>query len=234
MSSINQSEQLIDDAMIAVYLQQHPDFFHRHKELALGLKIPHQEKGAVSLVALRMEQQRARIEQLENEITELMSIASYNEKVFHVYAEIYSQLFNCRSLTQLQRILVTNLQAQLPLAAATVRINEGQFKLKSQYQDFKISPHKLEQIRHQRLAGEGVYFGQINTAEKAVLFDNGTLINSVALMELGDHGQFGLLAVGSANGNHYQPGMDNLLLSHLCRIISLLLPQLIPLRDQTN
>jgi len=223
----------LSDQDVIAFLQADPDFFVRNNHLVESLPISHDSQGCVSLVTLRLERQRQRIADLELQLQQLVAIAADNDKLFRIYADIYTALFHCTSVMQMQRILVTQIQAQLPLAAVKLHLNEAYFYLKSQYLPLAISAGQLIRIRQQQFAGGDHYFGPVAGVDKALLFGQDALVNSVALMALGERGEYGLLAIGSANADHYQAGMDNLLLGQLCRIISTLLPQLMPLRDNT-
>ena len=81
------------------------------------------------------------------------------------------------------------------------------------------------------MAGEAIYFGPIDEPDKQVLFGVEALVHSVALLRLGEQGELGLIAFGHANPEHYQPGMDSLLLEQLGRFVTLLLPTLVAGRD---
>lgn len=224
----------LNEQDIIEFLQSDPDFFARNPQLTNSLPVAHSVHGTTSLVNIRLQQQRLRIDELETQLSDLMNIAMDNEKLFRIYADIYTALYSCKSVAQMQRILMTELQAQLPLAAVNLYINEAYFQIKPQHAHLAISAGKLIQVSQLKFAGSDHYLGSIAGLEKLQLFGSNTLVSSVALMALGDRGQYGLLAIGSAKANHYQEGMDNLLLAQLCRIISTLLPQLIPTRDQVN
>ena len=221
----------ISEQNVIAFLQANPDFFVRNNDLVDTLAISHGGQGCVSLVTLRLERQRQRIADLELQLQQLVAIAADNDKLFRIYADIYTALFSCTSVMQMQRILVTQIQSQLPLAAVNLHLNEACFHLKSQYLPLAISAGQLVRIRQKQFAGGDHYFGPVTGADKALLFGQDALVNSMALMALGERGEYGLLAIGSANADHYQAGMDNLLLGQLCRIISTLLPQLMPSRD---
>mgnify|MGYP001175630919 CR=1 FL=1 len=230
-SVLSAEPSAISEQDVIAFLQTDPDFFVRNNDLVDTLPIAHAAQGSVSLVTLRLERQRQRIADLEQQLQQLVAIAADNDKLFRIYADIYTALFNCTSVMQMQRILVTQIQSQLPLAAVNLHLNEAYFHLKSQYLPLAISAGQLVRIRQQQFAGGDHYFGPVAGVDKALLFGQDALVNSVALMALGERGEYGLLAIGSANADHYQAGMDNLLLGQLCRIISTLLPQLMPLRD---
>ncbi|GAL16210.1 protein of unknown function DUF484 [Vibrio astriarenae] len=66
--------------VVTEYLRDHSDFFLSRPELVERLALPHQDQGAVSLVHVQLQRQRQRIEELEEEITALMSLARQNDQ----------------------------------------------------------------------------------------------------------------------------------------------------------
>ncbi|HAS15030.1 MAG TPA: DUF484 domain-containing protein, partial [Idiomarina abyssalis] len=80
-SNIMANERL-DDSLIREYLQENPDFFTRNDDLLTQLQFQHSEKGAVSLIERQQQKLRLRVNQLEEEITELMINARRNEAIF--------------------------------------------------------------------------------------------------------------------------------------------------------
>jgi len=88
MSELKRQESLVDEATVLEYLARYPEFFLRHGAMLDKIRIPHAQKGTISLVERQLDGQRERIEQLEQEITELMGVASENERIFRVYADL--------------------------------------------------------------------------------------------------------------------------------------------------
>ena len=76
-------EAMLQENQVVDFLKQHPDFFLRHKALLDELAVPHEQRGAVSLFDLKLERQRERLQQLEQERQELMTNASRNEFIFY-------------------------------------------------------------------------------------------------------------------------------------------------------
>ena len=62
----------VDDALIAEYLAENPDFFEHHPQLLQQMRLRHSAQGAVSLVERQQQILRDRVRQLEEEITDLM------------------------------------------------------------------------------------------------------------------------------------------------------------------
>jgi len=220
----------LDDLQVAQYLSQERNFFSRYPELVEQLSLPHGPQGTVSLVELQVKRLRQRIAQLEEEITELMEVAAHNEALFKVYGSLYSELIGCDSLARLSQVLERELRSRAGISAISLRLSAARFALPSRYQGYAINGEQLHQLRLSRLAGGSHYFGRINQQEKSWLFGDDPLVNSCALMTLGEGEDYGLLAIASADAGHYAPGMDNLLLGQLCRMIALLLPKLVPLK----
>ena len=72
----------LTDELVVTYLQDHPEFFNRQAEFVTGLRLPDHQRGVVSLVERQLSQQRQKIHNLEEEITQLMVIANQNEQLF--------------------------------------------------------------------------------------------------------------------------------------------------------
>ncbi|KZW49365.1 3',5'-cyclic-nucleotide phosphodiesterase [Vibrio parahaemolyticus] len=81
--------------VVAQYLKDHPDFFVQRPELVDRLSLPHADLGAVSLVHIQMNRQRQRIEELEEEITTLMSLAANNDRTFYEFMDLQGQILKC-------------------------------------------------------------------------------------------------------------------------------------------
>ncbi|MFO6424475.1 DUF484 family protein [Motilimonas sp. KMU-193] len=221
----------VDEEQVAQFLANSPDFFLRHPELLRSLKLPHEEHGTVSLVQLQMQRQRQKVAQLEEEITQLMSIAAENEGIARTYGDLYPELLQAQTLNQLVRTLTKVFKQQLRLNALALKLDNDFFDLPVQYAAYGLDKTTLDGLRTQRLRNHEHYFGRINQADKNAIFGEQALVNSVALIELGENGNQGLLAVGSANAEHFVPEMDTLLLDQLCRVIAILLPKLVKVKD---
>ncbi len=231
MSDSHLLNSMLQEEEVAEYLGRHPEFFLRHKALLDQLQIPHQVKGAVSLIELQLERQRERISELEQELRALMSNASRNEHIFRVYADVYPELFACTTLRQLWKRLHTTFREHLRIPASALWINGGAVQAKRSDKGFVLEEPRFRQIALQLMANQNVYFGRISEVERGILFGAEALVHSVALLRLGEQGEAGFLAFGHANPAHYHDGMDSLLLEQLGRFITLLLPTLVKSGD---
>ncbi len=119
---------------------------------------PHSSRtqGTVSLVERQLDRQRERIEQLEQEITELMGIASENERIFRVYADLYGELYGCQSLFEVSAVMGKAFVQRLRLTGLRLWLSPKKFQLSGPEQKFMAEGRQLEQLLGQRLPGQGL------------------------------------------------------------------------------
>lgn len=223
MSELKRQEPLVDEACVLEYLARYPEFFQRHATVLDRIRIPHERKGSVSLVERQLDRQRERIEQLEQEITELMGIASENERIFRIYADLYCDLYGCQTLFEMSAVMGKTFVQRLRLTGLRLWLNPKKFLLSGPEARFLAEGKQLEQLLGQRLPGQDYYFGRLSQSEKQTLFGHDVLVNSVALMRIGD---LGVLAFASSDPSHFTPHNDTLLLGQLGRLLQLRLPEL--------
>lgn len=90
----------LTEEVVAQFLSDHPDFFTHRQDLVERLSLPVNQEGAVSLVEIQLKRQRERINQLEEQITELMTIAASNGQHFHQFMDLQETILKCHSLRQ--------------------------------------------------------------------------------------------------------------------------------------
>lgn len=215
------NETGMSDEQVAEYLRIEPDFFARHRDLLAQLRLPHEQRGSVSLVEAKLEQQRLRIYDLEDEITNLMTVAGENERIFRVYMDLMPHLFSCQSITELEVCIRRTLQEQLRIPAVRLILDARTYPSAA-----SPASEQLERLYRERMASQMVYLGRMGKEEKLRLFQD-SLVNSCALIRLGGHGEMGLLAFGSTDASHYGSDMDTFLISQLADVLARVLPKLI-------
>ncbi|KII80255.1 DUF484 family protein [Vibrio renipiscarius] len=201
--------------VVAEYLRDHPDFFVGRRELVDRLAIQQQEQGAVSLVHIQLNRQRQRIEELEEEITTLMSLAANNDRTFHEFMDLQEQLLKCETVSD-AIVAVENKAKSLDLIAY-VRLFES-----------SVSRNLLLQEHYQRFAtnnlnGKSAYLGRMRKADRELLFGENTSspeLGSYVVLPLIKRKTQGLIAFSSEDGGHFQPHMDTLFLRHLASVLS--------------
>ncbi|MGL5359738.1 MAG: DUF484 family protein [Shewanella sp.] len=204
-----QTEGPFDELIIREYLLDHPEFFNRYPELLLAMRLPHRERGAISLVERRQELLRQRVVQLEEEITSLLTMAARNEKIYHFNTELCFNLLNCVDLASLKEVLADSLKAQFHFShVRLITVLDVDTDLKA--------------LCEQRLS-KGYYFGRVTQQEAKRLF--GSAVGSVALVQLTTSLPV-ILAIASHDATHFDPDMDPLLLEQLRRTLAYMLSKL--------
>jgi len=211
-------QQELDENEVKAYLRTRPQFFSRHADILPLLRIPHGEKGSVSLFELQAEQLRSKVSKLQTEMTELLSVAKHNEQIYRIYADLNLKLCRCLDLAEVQQTLEQCLLQQSQLSAIRLRFFEGEGAL---------SEFEYKQLQDKRFKEQDFYFGRLSQNESLMLFN--TQVQSVALVSLGEAGEdkLGVLAIASDDAGHFYPDMDTLLLSQLQQCLNMVLPPIL-------
>ncbi len=216
----NLAEQLdvngLDDQQVADYLRANPDFFAQFPGVLQGLRLPHQQKGSVSLVERQAEQMRERVKVLQSQIADLVDIAKQNERIYRVYADLNLRLYGCKSISDVERALDDVLLNQLDLTEVSIRL----FGF-----DNDLPETSKRHLLKKRFSDKIFYLGRLNHSETQMVFTTPG-VQSVAMMLIGERGEMGILAVGSKEPHHFHPGMDTLLFTQLQKFLTLIIPQL--------
>ncbi|RLV60279.1 DUF484 family protein [Parashewanella curva] len=197
----------LDEQLVYEYLSDHPDFFNRYPNLLHTLKLPHQQRGTVSIVERQQETLRQRVVQLEEEITALMSAATNNERIFRFNSQLVLDLYKCDDFDTLKQTLSTALKSEFGFS--NVRLIA--------VQDIDTEMMTLWNKRMH----SGYYLGRLTQTESQKLF--GSQVGSVALSKLTPKSGCDkvILAIASPNAAHFTPDMDTLFLEQLKTIITL-------------
>ncbi|GAA0564743.1 DUF484 family protein [Rheinheimera aquimaris] len=210
--SLIKEKDLLAAHVVYDYLQDHPEFFQQYPQLLASLRLPHQQRGSVSLVERQLEMQREKIVALEDDITRLMSVARQNEQLFLAFNQLQAQLYQAENLQQAEHSLQQ-------FTAAMPQVQQCRLLCFNEHH----SASEFQLLLSRRLNEQGIYLGRLNKEEQQGLFP--PQIHSVALILISNEEQpLALLAFGSEQDDHFQPSMDKLFISHLATILAQLLP----------
>lgn len=221
LSTGPQTEEItLSDDIIVSFLQDNPEFFNRHPELVTSLRLSDHNRGAVSLVERQQQQLRQKVHGLEEEITQLMSIANQNEQLFALYSDLYLRLLDCEAADELLDCLFATTTELLSLANFKVWLCKP-----TELQHDCFISNDCGGILQNRLSNENFYFGRIQKSEQEMLFSE-PCEGSVVLIKL-QHQQeeLGFIAISSQDSEHFDPRMDTLLLGQFRKLVAKLLHQ---------
>lgn len=217
---INSDDLPLTDELVSAYIQDNPEFFNRNSELMTGLRLTDSQRGTVSLVERQQQLLRQKVHNLEDEITQLMSVASHNESLFMLYSDLYLRLLDCQSASELLDCLAQTTIELLSLSAFKLYLLDS-----GVIEHGSLSTNDCQGVMQNRLKNSDYYFGRLQQSEQQLIFSH-NCTGSVVLVKLDHDGkELGFLAISSDDAHHFDPRMDTLLLSQFKRLVAKLLKQ---------
>lgn len=209
------ADALMDENVIAGYLQSHPDFFQRHSDLLLTLQVPHQA-GTASLIERQVAVLREKSRDLEEQLNGLIRTARGNEQIVTRLQRFTLELMRADSLDDViatcQEILRDDFNADF----VTLRIIGGDDTMHFIAPDNKTLKHFDKLFNSKKPV-----CGRLEKEQQKFLFgQNADDMNSVALIPLLGAEKIGILALGSEDETRFHPGMGTVFISHLGELIS--------------
>ncbi|GLR03069.1 3',5'-cyclic-nucleotide phosphodiesterase [Vibrio hyugaensis] len=214
----NQISEVEADALtaevVAQFLKDHPDFFVQRPELIDRLSMPHADLGTVSLVHIQMNRQRQRIEELEEEITTLMSLAANNDRTFYEFMDLQGQILKCGDFKQVIKA-IEHKAKDLGLKAYVRLLTQCDAST-------QLSKENYQRFATTHLNGKDAYLGRLRKVDREALFGNMDVpeMGSYVVLPLVKKQTLGVLAFSSEDGGHFQPDMDTLFLRHLSLVVA--------------
>ncbi len=219
-TKMNTDDLPLTDDLVSAYLHDNPEFFSRNNELMTSLRLLDTQRGTVSLVERQQQQLRQKVHNLEDEITQLMSVASHNESLFMLYSDLYLRLLDCQSASELLDCLVQTTTELLSLSAFKLWLVKP-----VDVEHDSLSSNDCLGVMQNRLLNGDYYFGRLQQSEQQLIFSH-NCTGSVVLVKLThDDKELGFLAISSDDAHHFDPRMDTLLLSQFKRLVAKLLQQ---------
>ena len=221
-------EEAFSEEEIAEYLHRHPNFFERHPDLLMGLKLTHQPgSAAVSLVERQVVILRQRNDELERQLKDFVAIAKDNHALVEKIHQLAVTLMEPRSGAERVEILETSLKEDF-LAERVVLV------LFSSPLDPPLSDGGFVKIVDRNDAGLKPFAsflksgqprcGLLRDRQKAFAFaDNEAEINSAAFVPLGENVELGFLIIGSQDPDYFHPGKAMDFLSRLGELVTVAL-----------
>ncbi|WP_104041421.1 DUF484 family protein [Vibrio hyugaensis] len=200
--------------VVAQFLKDHPDFFVQRPELIDRLSMPHADLGTVSLVHIQMNRQRQRIEELEEEITTLMSLAANNDRTFYEFMDLQGQILKCGDFKQVIKA-IEHKAKDLGLKAYVRLLTQCDAST-------QLSKENYQRFATTHLNGKDAYLGRLRKVDREALFGNMDVpeMGSYVVLPLVKKQTLGVLAFSSEDGGHFQPDMDTLFLRHISLVVA--------------
>ena len=218
-----------DEAVVAAFLAQHPDFFDRHPTLLAGLRLPHArgDSSTVSLVERQVDVLRERARESELRLKTLVENGHANDALAVKIHRLACRLVHARD-------------ARLRLASIEASLREDfgarEFVLVLSRRDPALAGVDARCLRFVTPDEPGLRSfdslfssgkprcGRMRDSRRDFLFPAADIaIGSVALVPLGPGGAQGLLAIASPDVDHFNPTMSTEFLARIGELISIAL-----------
>lgn len=230
-SAARQKADALSPEQVADYLRQHPDFFLEQDELLRSLTLPHDSGRAISLVERQVHLFREQRDTLRHELTELLSIARHNDRLFEKSKRLLLHVIEARNLTEMAAAIDDSIRSDFGLDAASVLLfAEPAVAGRSPVEGalHVVAPEQARERLGSLLDGERAVCGQFREAERTFLFpDRDAPIASVALVPLRHQQLVGVFAVGSCQPGYFDQSMGSLFLTYISDTLSRLLPPMV-------
>ena len=225
MSKLRQTKEMPTAEQVVTYLKNNPEFFVDQEQLLEQLRIPHVRGNSISLVERQVAILRECNTDLHNRLTQLMDVARDNGRLFEKTRHLALEMLDAQTLDELVGIVDDGLRHSfmVPFVGLTL------------FSDTQISVGRSKTLKSAQqhigglLSSDKVLCGVFRPKELAFLFgqEQAEQIKSAAVVTLEYQGTHGVLAIGSADQQHYHNSADTLFLTHLTDILARLLPALL-------
>jgi uncharacterized protein YigA (DUF484 family) len=218
-----------DEALVAAFLAQHPDFFDRHATLLAGLRLPHVrgDGTTVSLVERQVDVLRERVRESDLRLKTLVDNGHSNDALAEKIHRLACRLVHARD-------------ARLRLASIEASLREDfgarEFVLVLTRREAALADVDARCLRVVPADDPGLRSfdtlfssgrprcGRMRDSQRDFLFPSADIaIGSVALVPLGAGGAQGLLAIASPDVDHFNPTMSTEFLARIGELIAIAL-----------
>ncbi len=215
MSDNNRS---IED-IVSKYLRQNPDFLEREPSLLKYMELSHASGPAISLIEKQVQYLRGLNETLEQQLNQLIQVASDNEKLMTRLHQLTLDLMSMGDLPsffdRLSDALLSEFKADiLNITLFDLKIEAGP---KTPMFHIKRDDPEMQQFQEHLEKGVSVC-GRLNRNKRDYLFGSrAQWVQSTALVPMGNDG---MLAIGNSDPARFYPGMGTLFLDLLAQVVT--------------
>ncbi|HEY7773307.1 MAG TPA: DUF484 family protein [Marinagarivorans sp.] len=200
------------------YLADNPEFFERHLDLLLSLRLSHPSGNAISLIEKQVHTYRERNSNIRERLNILLANARENDRLFELSQRLTLSLIECSELGDIFDALSYSLDQEFKVKHAAIWVLDKH--LSSATTHF-WADNSFQPLLNERLKSSKTAFSGISQAEINALFDNEHQVGSAAV-SIVRHGSrpIAIIAVGHEDPERYQPNGGTLFLRHLSELLS--------------
>lgn len=222
MTDKQDSPKPLDSDTVAAYLRLHPEFFIDHDELIPELRIPHQRGDTVSLVERQVKLLRERNIEMRHRLSQLMDVARDNDRLFDKTRRLVLDLLDASSLEEVVSCVEDSLRREFQVPfVSLILFSEAPLPVGR-----SVSSAEAHQAIGGLLAGGKTICGVLREHELNFLFggEDGAQVGSAAVVSISYQGLHGVLAIGSADPQHYKSSLGTLFLGYIAEVLARVVP----------
>lgn len=212
-------QEPLDEAAIAEYLANNPDFFQRHTEVLEHLRVPHETGAAVSLVEYQLGSLREENRRFRRRLDELLTIARDNDRLANHLHRFTLELIDAESVDDVLASLHGCLRDDLRADLVGLRLI-GDVPGGSSARTIARNDPALDEFEAVFQKGRPVC-GKLPRSQLRLLFgDAAEQVTSAALVPIIDTAPLGLLGIGSQQSDRYRADHGTVFLRHLGALLA--------------
>jgi uncharacterized protein len=222
MTDKQDSPKPLDSETVAAYLRLHPEFFIDHDELIPELRIPHQRGDTVSLVERQVKLLRERNIEMRHRLSQLMDVARDNDRLFDKTRRLVLDLLDASSLEEVVSCVEDSLRSEFQVPfVSLILFSDAPLPVGR-----SVSSAEAHQVIGGLLAGGKTICGVLREHELSFLFgsEDAAKVGSAAVVSITYQGVHGVLAIGSADPQHYKSSLGTLFLGYIAEVLGRVVP----------
>jgi uncharacterized protein YigA (DUF484 family) len=202
------------------YLEDQPDFLLRHPELFASLTLKHEVGGrAVSLIEHQVQTLRARNQELDRQLHDLVGVARENDALGARLHRFALAMIGAVSADEALENACELLRQEFRLDAVAVRLLREPAGARAEY--VGTDDRRLNELLKSFDGGKPVLDAARDESLRHYLFgERGADIRACALVPLGGAAAEGVLALGSCDAARFHAGMGTVYLARIGELLA--------------
>ncbi|MEO8344285.1 MAG: DUF484 family protein [Betaproteobacteria bacterium] len=210
---------------VADYLKKNPKFFEDYADVIAEIFVPHPHGGhAIPIAERQILTLREKNNDLEARFRELVAYGTQNDQIGEKLHRSTLALFAAPDLETTLAVLYHSLKEDFAVPQVAARM-WGKVPEQSYLPELAATSSEIREYADQ--LGQP-YCGAVAPFESREWFDDGDSLQSFAFMPMRMAQTFGLLALGSPDGQRFHPGMGTLYQTRLSELASVATARFLP------
>jgi uncharacterized protein YigA (DUF484 family) len=231
LTSDEQQSELSWEEAVRRYLEEHPDFFHRHPDALARLQLRHETDGpAVSLIERQVRVLREENASLSRQLNELVAIARENDVLAARLHRFALAMADSASLDDVFDNAHEMLRREFKLDAVAI-VCKGEAPPAFARPEFVGEDPRLRAVLEQHGGPKPACGAGFDESLMRYLFaERAAEVRSAALIALGSSPTVGLLALGAHDPHRFHVAMGTVYLAKLGDILMHSIARFLPAR----